>query len=172
MLRFRELILEGIKKTSWTKMPMIGWWLDNDPITFYHGTHVRNLEFIEKNGIIAPTSGPTAGWVSLALEPNTAFGYASMSGAGGESGFRAAGASPVATPPSERIVFELLIPKSIVISRMAPERGAMQSTKNRLKDKEEYENWTRSDVEYYALTEIRMPKKVAKKFIKSYMVKS
>ena len=151
MKRFK-LLIEGIKKISWNKMPKIGWWLDSNIITFYHGTHFRNLEFIEKNGILAPTSGPTAGWVSLALTNTTAFGYAAMSGAGGESGFRSAGGKVTSTPPAERIIFKLEIPKKFVQSKMAPERGAMQSTKNRLKDKREYDNWTRSDIEYYALT--------------------
>jgi hypothetical protein len=171
MKRFKAL-MEGIKKISWAKMPKIGWWLENDKITFYHGTHFRNLEFIEKNGILAPTSGPTAGWVSLALTNTTAFGYAAMSGAGGESGFRAAGSKVTSTPPKDRIVFVLKIPKSYVLKNMAPERGAMQSTKNRLKDRNEYEKWSKTDMEYYDLTEIRFPKKVPKKFIVGYMQKS
>ena len=171
MIRFKKLLIEGLKKIAWDKMPKIGWWLDNKTITFYHGTHKRNLDFIEKNGIIAPTEGPTAGWVSLALEPNTAFGYAAMSGLGGESGFRAAGAKVTSTPPKDRIIFKLEIPKSMVLKKMAPERGAMQSTKMRLKDPDEYKKWGKSDIEYYALTEIRFPKKVDKKYIKGYMVK-
>lgn len=156
----------------WKVPTSIGWWLDNDPITFYHGTHVDNLEWVLEHGLVAPKEGPTAGWVSLALEPFTGRGYAAMSGMGGESSFRAAGNKAKSTPMNQRVVFVLKIPKAFVLKNMAPERGAMQSTKNRLKDKQEYLDWKRTDTEYYALTEIRLPKKVDKKFIVGYMISS
>jgi hypothetical protein len=171
--KFSELLLEKkLKKIPYDKYPDIGWWLDQDPIRFYHGTHIKNTEWVEKNGLLAPESGSTAGWISLALEPNTAYGYASMSGAGGETEFRAAGAKPVTTKGKDRVVFVVDLPRKLVQKKMAPERGAMQSTKNRLKDKGEYEAWAetgKTDQEYYALTEIRMPDKIDPKYIKGYM---
>ena len=174
MKTYQEFILEDkipkIGKIS--KFPKIGWWLDNDPVTFYHGTHERNLEFIMKNGIVAPKEGATANWVSLALEPNTAHGYAAMSGSGGESGFRAAGSSVVNVPHNQRITFVIQIPQRDFLNKMAPERGAMQSTKGKLKDKNHYEELAvrgnMSDAEYYATTEIRYPKVVPVKFIVGY----
>ena len=168
MISYKQFLEEGIKKIPFDKNPKIGWWLDNDPITFYHGTHIDNLEFIIKNGIKAPTEGYTKDWVSLALDPFTGRGYAAMSGVGGETAFRSAGKKVKTTPMNERIVFKIQLPKSLVLKKMAKGRGEMQSTLNRLKDKKEYENWTKSDVEYYALTEIRMPKKIDTKFIKGY----
>jgi hypothetical protein len=139
---------------------------------FFHGTHKKNLSFIEKNGILAPKEGATAGWVSLALEPNTAHGYAAMSGAGGETSFRAAGAKVTNVPHEDRITFIIKIPKSEVLKKMAPERGAMQSTKNRLKDPAEYERLVlkgrMTDTEYYQLTEIRWPNVVPLKYILGY----
>lgn len=150
-----------------------GWWLDKDVITFYHGTHKDNLPFIQKNGIVAPKTGSTAGWVSLALDPLTAHGYASMSGSGGETKFRTVGGKPVNVPHGDRITFVIRIPKSEVLSKMAPERGAMQSTANRLKDKDEYEKLVKSgkmdDERYYQLTEIRWPNVVPKEYIIGYM---
>ena len=172
MKTFKEFLLEGkIKKKSFDKNPTIGWWLDNDPIRFYHGTHIRNIEFVEKNGLIAPTEGSTAGWISLALEPNTAHGYASMSGAGGETAFRDAGTKAKVTDKKERVVFIIELPKKLVLSKMAKERGAMQNTKTKLVNKTEYDNWNKQDQEYYALTEIRMPDKIDPKYIKGYMSK-
>ena len=177
MKNFKEILneslilIEAISKQPFNKNPDIGWWLDNNPIRFYHGTHKDNLDFITKNGILAPKEGSTAGWISLALDPNTAFGYAAMSGMGGETAFRSAGKKVKSTPPKERIVFIVELPKAMVLSSMAPERGAMQSTKNLLKDKSIYDKYTKSDQEYYALTEIRMPKKIDPKYIKGYMVK-
>lgn len=170
MISFKKFLLESIKKVSWSGNSKIGWWLDNDPITFYHGTHVRNLEFIEKHGIIAPTQGSTANWVSLALEPNTAFGYASMSGAGGERNF-GTGNNVVSTPAKERIVFIIELKKDFVLSNMASERGAMQSTKGKLTNESMYKLFKGTDSQYYALTEIRMPKIIQSKYIKGYMTK-
>lgn len=162
------------KNLKWNGNPEIGWWLDNDPVTFYHGTHIRNKDGILKDGIFAPESGPTAGYVSLALEPNTSFAYASMSGTGGESGFRAAGGKATSTPPRERIVFVLEIPQSYFKSRMAAARGAMDNERTKLINKSRYEAWlkqNKTDQEYYQITEIRLPKHVPAKYIVGYMTK-
>jgi len=175
MKSFNEYLSEAIRKVNVNLKPgsyKKGWWLDKDIITFFHGTHERNLEFIEKNGIVAPTDGPTANWVSLALEPYTGHGYASMSGSGGESGFRKAGTKAVHVPDKERITFIIKMPKKLILAKMAPARGNMAKLRNRLTDKEEYEklviNGNMTDSEYYALTEIRFPKRVLPKFIKGY----
>ena len=176
MISFSEYITEEkIKRVKFNSGPANykkGWWLEKDVITFFHGTHEKNLAFIEKNGIVAPTEGSTAGWVSLALEPSTAHGYAAMSGAGGETSFRSAGAKVQNVPHNERITFVVKIPKKEVLAKMAPERGAMQSTKGRLTDEQNYLDAKKkgmSDVEYYALTEIRWPKVVPTKYIVGYM---
>lgn len=171
MIRFRQWLAEA-KAISISRFPKIGWWLDNDPVTFYHGTHEKNLPFILKHGIVAPTTGATAHWVSLAIEPNTGHGYASMSGAGGESSFRSSGANVVSVPHNERITFIIEMKQSDFLKKMAPERGAMQSTKNRLTDKAEYTklvtNGRMSEAEYYATTEIRYPNSIPVKYIKGY----
>lgn len=174
MKKFSEVLNEAkkLKKLPFDKNPKIGWWLDQGKtLRFYHGTHMQNTEWVEKNGLLAPTEGSTAGWISLALEPHTAHGYAAMSGAGGETQFRAAGAKAEITGQKERVVFVIELPKAMVLKNMAAERGAMQSTKNRLKDKAEYDAWTKTDQEYYALTEIRMPDRIDPKYIKGYMQK-
>lgn len=164
--------MESPKRMTISRFPKIGWWLDNDPVTFYHGTHENNLDFILKHGLVAPKEGSTANWVSLALEPNTGHGYAAMSGAGGETAFRKAGAKVITVPHNQRITLILEIPQMDFLHKMAPERGAMQSTKNRLKDKAEYEKLvvkgSMSEAEYYATTEIRYPKLVPVKYIKGY----
>lgn len=157
------------KKYAWAGNPKIGWWADRNSMILYHGTHHSNLSGILESGIFAPTSGPTANWVSMALEPNTAFGYASM---GGESGFRAAGAKAISVPPKDRVVLVAKMPMSFIKKQMEKEfRGNMPETRNRLTDKSEYEAWTKSDQEYYALTEIRFPKKIDPKWIIGYMTK-
>lgn len=168
-MRYDELTENAKTQISWNGNPQIGWWLDSDPVTFYHGTNIKNLEFISQNGIVAPTEGSTAGWVSLALDPNTAFGYASMSG--GESTFRAAGAKAVHVPKEDRIVFVIQLPQSYFLDKMAAARGHMDEQRDKLTNKEKYENWNGSDQQYYALTEIRMPNVVPANYIKGYMQK-
>ena len=155
------------------KNPKIGWWLDQDPIIFYHGTHYSRLDDILKNGLKAPTEGPTAGWVSLALEPSTASGYASMHG--GESSFRKAGEKAQHVPMQDRRILVIQIPKNYVLQHMAPARGNMDNERDKLTNEERYRKWAESgktDQEYYALTEIRLPKEVPGSFIKGWMKRS
>lgn len=173
-MKIRDLF-EAKLPGAWNRNPQIGWWMDNDPIRLYHGTHERNLDSIIKNGISAPSSGPTAGWVSLAIEPNTAHGYASMSGMGGESEFRVANGNAKHTPENERIVLVLEIPKDYLISHMAPARGNVDEYRDRLTNKTKYLEWKaagKTDKEYYAIAEIRLPKHVPAKYIVGYMKKS
>jgi hypothetical protein len=173
-----QKLLEAINQWH----PKIGWWLDNDPVTFYHGTHESRLEGILKDGLHAPETGPTAGWVSLALEPNTALGYASMSG--GEASFRAAGGKAKHVPIDERVCLVLQISQSYFRPKMAGMRGNLQQQRDRLTNKEMYESWVKEksakfngeykdifDQEYYAACEIRLPKIVPAQFIKSSMKK-
>lgn len=154
--------------------PKVGWWLDNDPVIFYHGTHESRVKYVLEKGLLAPATGSTAGWVSLALEPNTALGYASMHG--GETSFRSAGGKAKHVPVDERVVFVIKLPQSYFLSKMAPARGAMQEYKEKLTNKELYlqfkekhPNWP--DSVYYQLTEIRMPKNIPANFITGWMKK-
>lgn len=86
---------------------------DPDHIIMYHGTHKRNLERVLEHGIKPPGEGYTPDTVSLAARPDTAFGYAAMSGHGGESAWnvKTAGNKRAETTPYEdRIVFKIKIP--------------------------------------------------------------
>lgn len=160
-----------IPEIPWNSNVKIGWWRDNKELNLYHGTHIDNLLNIIRNGLKAPTSGPTANWVSLALEKNTALGYASMSG--GESTFRAAGSKAVHVPMNERVCLIYTFPISYVLANMNPHmRGNMDWTKNKLLNEGEYRNWKKSDQEYYMLTEIRLPKIVDTKFLRGYTRKA
>lgn len=177
IIPFKEFILTEstkIPRFKWVSNPKIGWWLDKDPVMFFHGTHERNVQGIYTSELRAPTSGPTAGYVSLALDPYTAFGYASMSGSGGESEFRGAGMKATTTPANERAVLVLKIPQKYFIPRMVHQRGNVDEYRNKLTSKEEYlkaKKHGKSDHEYYMLTEIRLPTAVPSQFILGYMKK-
>jgi hypothetical protein len=156
----------NMKKFKWEPSPKIGWWKDRKSLILYHGTNYKNADSIFSNGISAPTSGHTANWVSLALEPNTAYGYASMSG--GETTFR--NGKAIHVPGYERVIIVLKIPLTDILSNMDKSlRGNLD--KSILTDKEKYEKWKKSDQEYYAASELRFPKKVPKKYIYGYMIK-
>lgn len=177
---FKQFLTEKIRKIPFVRLPKIGWWLDGEKITCYHGTHIRNIEWIEKNGLVPPEQGYTAGVVSLALEPNTSWGYASMSAMGGESGrgikadkgskgFRDAGAGAKSTPQEERVVFVLEFPKKYLMSKILPINYT--SSDKKLNNRSEYDKWERTDQEYYAITELKFKGTVPAKYIKSYMTK-
>lgn len=169
-MKFKKFLNESIiKHIPWNSHPKIGWWLDNDPITFYHGTHKDNAQNIIGSGLYAPSTGPTANWVSLALEPNTAFGYASM--AGGETTFRSVGKKAKHIPPADRVVFIIKLPKDKVLKNMGARRGNIEEYKKRLEDKDLYDAWKKTDSEYYQLTEIRYPYKIDISYLYGWMKK-
>jgi len=182
MENWKRFLNEGTE-LDWSRpwaYPEIGWWADNDPLTLYHGTHIKNIEGILESGIFAPKQGYTAGKVSLALDPFTAHGYASMSGQGGETAFRSQGGKAKDTPHNERVVFVLKIPQSIIQENMLAARNNMETTRDKLVDREKYEQWKqehggeeyeawRFDKGYYELTEIRLPDHVSESYIIGYM---
>lgn len=171
-MRSYELLLER-NLLSWNPMPNIGWWLDKAYANFYHGTHKKNIQDILEHGILAPEKGRSAGYVSLALEPNTAFGYASMHG--GETEFRAAGQKAFHVPKEDRVVFIIQMSKDYFLESMEPTTDHSIGLETRLKNKEEYINWKKhggSDIQYYELTEIRISKKIDPKYILGYTIKN
>lgn len=159
-----------VKSVKWTPHPKVGWWQDRKSLIMFHGTHYSNLEGILSSGLYAPSSGPTAGWVSLAFDPNTAFGYASMSG--GESSFRAAGAKAHTVPPNERLILVLKLDGSWAQQHMDPGlSGNMPEQRKRLENKDLYDNWNGQDSEYYQLSELRFPKMIPANMVLGYMLK-
>lgn len=168
---YKEFLVEftGKPQFKWIADPKIGWWRDRKNVFFYHGTHKSNLDSMLATGIKAPSSGPTAGWVSLALDPWTARGYASM---GGESGFRAAGAKAVTVPTEDRRILVVKMPIDYVLKNMEKNfRGNVDSTRDKLTNKDKYLAFKGLDRDYYALTEIRFPKIVEPRFILGWMMK-
>lgn len=160
----------NIKKIKWTNNPKIGWWEDRTSLIMFHGTHYSNLPKILESGIFAPSSGPTAGWVSMAFDPFTSFGYASMTG--GESNFRAAGGKARTAKPYERCILVCKFPMTWVKQNMNEKlTGNMPQMRKHLTDKNLYDNWKKTDHEYYMACELQFPTKIDKKFIVGYMFK-
>lgn len=170
MKSFKQFISEN--KIQWDGYPTIGWWEDMDPIILYHGTHKNNKQSVLDNGL--NRMDPDTGMISLTLDPNTALGYASMSG--GEAEFRKIGNKPKHVPIKDRIVFKFAIPKSWFNKNYDQTlSGNLSTEKKRLTNKSEYEKWISknkdNDQGYYALSEFRFNKPVPAKFIVGYMSK-
>ncbi len=169
MKKYKDFIIEATQKLlKWNKLPDIGWWRDKKVLTLYHGTNIKNVDSFFKSGVNRPH--PTTGMISMALEPNTAAGYASMSG--GETSFRQAGAKATLVPFSERAVFVFDIPMSWIEKYYDPQlRGNIGAARKRMESKEEYDNFPGHDVQYYQTAELRFKKHIPPNFIKGYMIK-
>ena len=121
--------------------------MDFDPLRIYYGTSENEVANILENGIYADESG----YVKCALEPYTAHYHA----------------MPLLETydKDNRVVFVIDIPTN-------------HSTNNPLyiesgpsTDKDLYESWGKSDVEFYALVDVTTPKHIPISCIKGYMVK-
>ena len=180
MKSFKMFIIEsdesdtgGIKRLPWNKDPKIGWHEDGDTLIMHHGTHERNLKGIAQNGINAPNKGPTKGWVSMTHDPNTAHGYASMTG--GESAFRSSNRRPTSTPHHERATIVAHIPRTWAQKNMDHHfRGNTDDVVGNLRNKQNYQQHKaagKPDNEYYQKTELRFKQHIPPEFIKGYMKK-
>lgn len=167
----------GMRKIPFDKNPNIGWHKDQkDHYVMYHGTHQRNLKHIARHGIEAPTSGPTADRVSMTHDPHTAHAYASMSGTGGESGFRKAGAKATHTPHNQRATIVAHIPKDWAHEHMDHDlSGNIGGAKERMQNKHLYDQHKaagKPDHEYYQTSELRFKKHIPPEFLHGYMKKN
>ena len=141
----------------------IGWWF-GDTVRLYHGTHADHLPSIVEHGLVPHAQGTAAGFVSMALDPKTAYAWAGFSGAGGESVFRA-GSEVAITPPEDRRIIEVSLPQSFVSDLLQPAVSDTAILNYKLQDKAVYEAEKAagvSDLDYYALTEVRLPQVPAK----------
>ncbi len=151
MLTFTQFITEKAE-LPWDKDPKIGWWKDHEHVTLYHGTHASRVDSIKKHGLKAAKGG-----ISMALEPHTAHGYASMHG--GEANFRSAGEKAHHVPHHERAVMVYKVPKHYVEKHADKHlSGNTDEVKDHLTNRDKYlahKKAGKSDHEHYAKTELR-----------------
>lgn len=160
----------------------MGWWREQDPIILYHGTHIRNVNSFLENGILLPKNPPLnrKPEISLALDPYTAFGYAAMSGSGGEVGFRQAGSKVTSTPIEERAIFKLKIPMSFILDNYDKGLGGNRDSgdvkaRSHMLNKELYDKWKKEnkpDYSYYSHCELRIAAAIPKEYIDGWMLKN
>ena len=143
----------------WNGNPTIGWWLNNETIVLYHGTHKNHVPSILQNGLETSPTGRTAGITYLALDPFTGRGYGAMSG---ETEFREAGRKAKHVPMEDRATIVFEFPREYV-------EQFMNWNNPKLVNRESYEKFVGSDHEYYELAEVRHPGKIPAKFITGHM---
>lgn len=179
MLSFNDFLIEK-KELPFDHNANIGWWKDKADKegyhTVYHGTHKRNLPTILKNGLTH--KDPRTGMISVTHDPHTAHGYAAMSGSGGESNFRKAGAKAVNTPHEDRVVLKMRLPKDFVDKHMDHQfhGNPNHQNRNKMADKAHYDDWKkknpdRPDHEYYQVSELRLNHHIKPEHIEGYMFK-
>lgn len=171
-MKFSDFLLIENKELPYERNPNIGWWKDKAEEdgyhTVYHGTHKKNLANILKHGI--NHKDPKTGMISVTHDPNTAHGYAAMSGHGGERNFRAAGAKVVNTPHEDRVVLKIHLPKDHPIDGEL--RGNVGDKADAMTSKEKYDQHKaagKADHEYYQTTELRTSKEIPAHHIVGYM---
>lgn len=150
-MKFSELLENSVvdKKLKWETDPTIGWFMESNPITLYYGTQQNNISAILEQGILADNSG----YVTCAIEPYTAFSQGLLL------------TESIAT--QKRVVFVIEMP--LEFSKKNP--IVVEDGYEKLENSKLYEEWGKSDAEYYALIEAKISKLIPVNFIKGYMVR-
>lgn len=152
---------------------MIHWSHNKDHLVVYHGTHVKNVPAILKNGI--NNKDPKTGMVSVAIGShgqNIAHGYAAMSG---EYGFRQAGQKAVVVPHENRAIVVAHLPMDWVHKNVDRNFGGNPTDiKQRLSDPKLHRQHvakTGSDFSPTETPELRFKEAIPAKYIVDVMQK-
>jgi len=143
-------------------------WSENeDHLVVYHGTHVKNVPEILKNGI--NNKDPKTGMISVAIGSHgadVAHGYAAMSG---EYGFRQAGQKAVTVPHEDRAIVVAHLPMDWVHQHVDRNFGGNPTEiRQRLADPElhrQYVAKTGSDFSPTQTPELRFSAPIPAKYI-------
>lgn len=143
----------NVRKLNWDGRPKIGCLVESKLVRLYYGASLKTVKRIFKEGIYAKDDG----YVLCAAEPNTALLHSII---------RILGES---TNPSfiisrnEKVVFVIDVPRKYIKEAISEEKFF---------DKELYESWGKSDVEYYALVDVKIKNHIPVNWIKGYMTKN
>jgi hypothetical protein len=146
-------------------------WSENeDFLVVHHGTHIRNVSDILKNGI--KNKDPKTGMVSVAIGDRgkqVAKAYAAMAGAGGEYNYRTAGQRPVNVPPEHRAVIVAHLPMYWVRQNVDTTFGGnSDAVKERLRNPAAHNAFVAKngeDTKYDETMELRFSKPIPHEFI-------
>lgn len=156
-MKFDHIIDESVnsKVLEWIDNPTIGWIADADPMRFYYGVPAAKVKQILRDGIFAGSDGH----VLVSAEPYSALAHSQM---------RSLLVEGMMFNDKESVVFVVEFPRNYLSKRHLLIENDIQF---RFTNKELYERWGKSDVEYYALIEVRIPEYIPVEFIKGYIKK-
>lgn len=153
-MKFDQIIDEAVNSRviGWNNNPSIGWIAGSDLMHFYYGTDVTKVKQILRDGIYAGDDG----YVLLAAEPYSALAHSQM---------RSQLIEGMMFDDNDDIIIVVEFPRNYLAKKHLLVEN---DSAGRFTNKELYENWGKSDVEYYALIEVRVPEYVPVEFIKGY----
>lgn len=168
MITFKQFCeSKGPARLPWDSNPKIGWWESGRSLRLYHGTNLDHLDSIAATGL--DRLDARTGMISFALEPFTARAFAVM---GGEARFLAAGSKALVVPENKRVVLVFDVPRGFIQNHRDPDlRGNDPEHKQRLTNRELYDEWNSTDQQYYQLCELRLSSKIPPKYLVGYMLK-
>lgn len=140
---------------SWNGNPTIGWYNDNLNYRLYYGTHISKVKENIKEGFNSRHDD-----ILFAFEPNTALVHAAM------RIHNSLGRLDLDI--NKRAVIEVVVPRDYLHDNIIIENDI----NNRLHTKKIYEQWGKSDVEFYAFVNVKIPTHIPPDFINGYMVKN
>ena len=161
------------------------WWLDeakdNGTVTLYHGTNIKNLDKIKKEGLGTDTDGFTY----LTPDSDTGIGYAVMA-QGEKASKRKTGKGYKQVPNKERALLEIEVPIEMIQKNIPVQRSS--TSKDKLFSKKGLENFNKADrmkvfgqknvpvdkkykTPFYELTEVRFQGPIPPEMIKGYSIK-
>ncbi len=153
-MKFDQMMNEAVNSRTlgWINNPSLGWIAGSELMRFYYGTNTTKVKQILRDGIYAGDDG----YVLLATEPYSALEHSQM---------RSPLIEGMMFDDNDGIVFVVEFPRNYLSKKHLLVENDREE---RFTNKELYENWGKSDVEYYALIEVRVPEYIPVEFIKGY----
>jgi len=153
-MKINQLIEQEVivRKLDWSGRPTIGWLAESKSVRLYYGTLLKTVKRIFKEGIYAGDDG----YILCAAEPNTASLHSIIRILGESTEHK------FSISKNKRAVFVIDVPRKYIEET---------ASENRFFNKELYESWGKSDVEYYALIDVKVKNHVPVNWIKGYMIK-
>jgi hypothetical protein len=136
-----------MKIIAWQNNPDIGWWLDNEPLKLYFGCSNTDVPNIDRGGIRSLSTGPNAFAISVSLDPGTAYSKINSN-----------------VMQKDRAVLHVRVPLRWFMSAFDSDLSGVRD-KQRLLDKDMYEKFTRSDLDYYKGFQVRIRSNIPRRFV-------
>lgn len=154
-MRFSNIVTETVntKKLDWVRNPKIGFVAESTRTRLYYGCDTSKLKKIFREGIY----GSDDGYIMCSAEPYTALSHATMRQALTES-----------LDDNSRAVVVVDVPLSFFNDR---EIVVENDRHRRFTNTKLYEEWGKSDCEYYALINVMVPDHIPVQWIRGYMTK-